>query len=191
MEFYNLPKELEINYPTGPSIYGAYKLSIEYANAICNYFPNIPIFILVRGSSGAMLAALTASVLIRRRKRVHIFYSRKGDKESCHSSTLDQFDVYYNNSKDNPAIIIIDDFIVSGNTLENILIDLYNIVEKETITIDMLCISNYWNEEHFEKVLQNIDIHSSSGSLERIENIYNMLKDIRVIVCNNPNHLKD
>lgn len=65
--------------------------------------------------------------------------------ENSHSSSLEGVTIHKEDSK----IIIIDDFVESGDTIYNIINDLKQI---ENIShYDMLCVSNPWDEERIEE----------------------------------------
>lgn len=113
------------------------------AEAINRVFPKDKILLVVRGHSGSVLAGGIAYLLTRKGSDVIISVSRK--VETSHSCNLDGMPLDIGDFK----IIIIDDFIESGDTIYNIINDLKQI---ENIGhYDMLCISNRWDEEVIEE----------------------------------------
>lgn len=113
------------------------------AEAINRVFPKDKILLVVRGHSGSILAGGIAYLLARKGNYVIISVSRKA--ENSHSNSLDGVAIHKGDSK----IVIIDDFIDSGDTIYNIINDLKQI---ENIShYDMLCISNHWDEERIEE----------------------------------------
>ena len=113
------------------------------AEAINRVFPKDKILLVVRGHSGSILAGGIAYLLARKGNHVIISVSRKA--ETPHSCNLDGMPLDRGDFK----IIIIDDFVESGDTIYNIINDLKQI--KNIGHFDMLCISNHWDEEVIEE----------------------------------------
>lgn len=114
----------------------------ETARVINEVFPKDKILLIVRGHSGSIIAGGVAYLLTRKGSDVIISISRKS--ENSHSSSLEGVTAHKGDSK----IVIIDDFIESGDTIYNIINDLKQI---ENIGhFDMLCVSNHWDEEYIK-----------------------------------------
>lgn len=131
-------------YPTGRrfSLDDFYYIR-ETARVINEVFPKDKILLVVRGHSGSILAGGIAYLLTRKGMDVVIAISRK--VENSHSRSLEGVTIHKEDSK----IIIIDDFIESGDTIYNIINDLKQI--KNIGHFDMLCVSNHWDEKRIEK----------------------------------------
>lgn len=136
------------------------------AEAINRVYPKDKILLVVRGHSDSILAGGIAYLLTRKGSDVIISVSRKA--ENSHSSSLEGVTIHKGDSK----IIIVDDFIESGDTIYNIINDLKQI--ENTSHFDMLCISNCWDEEYIEE----------SKNQEVYEDI---ISHFDIICCNEPN----
>ena len=109
----------------------------------------------VRGHSGSILAGGIAYILKRKDREVLISVSRKA--ESTHGCNLEGLPSYI---PDDTHIIIVDDFVETGKTIDAILKDLTERIENIEV-FDMLCVANHWNEvdekfnSHFKYILCN------------------------------------
>ena len=135
----------------------------EAASSINKVFPTGKLILVVRGHSGSILAGSIAYILKRKGREVLISVSRKA--ESTHGENLEGIP---SNVSDDTHIIVVDDFIQTGETIEAILKDLTERI-KNIKVFDMLCIANHWGEDnlteegtaskriasHFEYILCN------------------------------------
>ena len=87
-------------------------------------------YLICSGSSGAVIAGIISTKFT---PPLPIFYVRKRD-EFGHSHCLDI------NIFRNKTLIIVDDFVVTGGTIERILHTLYKITN--STTVDVLCVSD-------------------------------------------------
>nr|DAY45709.1 MAG TPA: adenine/guanine phosphoribosyltransferase [Crassvirales sp.] len=131
---------LEIDYPLGLNWNSKYPKYI--AESISNVYKEGSITLVVRGTSGAMLAGAIVNELSHLNPNIFpfILVVRK-PKEISHCSSLDGIE-HIKSTK----YIIVDDFIVSGETIQAILSDLdsyFKSHSKEPKTYDMLCINNF------------------------------------------------
>lgn len=134
---------------------------------------SIPIILIGRGSSGAIIAGAVAAILYQHDRYVQIYISRK-TTESCHGTQLDG--LYSDAYKDN-KIIVVDDFLDTGSTILAILEDLREKFRKE-VTLDMLCIGNYLDYSSFRE----------EGERRHWLNWSKIAENFRYIVCNNPKY---
>ena len=124
------------SYPIGAEYDDTYYYIREVADVINNTFKdyNTHLILIVRGSSGCIIGGGIAYILTRSMRKVSIAISRKLN-EVCHGDNLEGLFTLNENKK----IIVVDDFIESGNTMEYIIEDLkYNGINRA----DMLCVAN-------------------------------------------------
>lgn len=114
----------------------------EAASSINEAFPTGKLILIVRGHSGSILAGGIAYILKRKDRDVLISVSRKA--ESTHGDNLEG--IYFSYIPDNTHIIVVDDFIQTGETIEAILKDLTERI-KGVEAFDMLCVANHWDED--------------------------------------------
>lgn len=138
-KFIHLDKFISVKYPFGlhwnqqyirgcaRAIYDTFKTRLQEGDIIA---------FVVRGSSGAIIAGAIKNEIYHFDNNIAIIIviSRKVDEE-CHSVTLSGLHA--------DIIIVIDDFIESGDTISNILQDLDTHIKEHPIKYDMLCISNW------------------------------------------------
>lgn len=113
----------------------------EAASSINKIFPTGKLILVVRGHSGSILAGGIAYILKRKGRKVLISVSRKA--ESTHGSNLEGISSYTVSS--DTHIIVVDDFVNTGETIEAILKDLTERIEDMKV-FDMLCVANHWDE---------------------------------------------
>lgn len=126
-----------------------------------------------RGNSGAIIAGALAALLYQENYCVDIFISRKS-QESSHGLNLDGLG---SEAFKESRIIVIDDFMETGNTILAILEDLRKKFRRE-VPIDMLCIGNYLDYSSFKK----------SGGERYWDNWKKISENFEYIVCNNPEY---
>ena len=112
----------------------------EAASSINKVFPTGKLILVVRGHSGSILAGSIAYILKRKDRDVLISVSRKS--ESTHGVNLEGISSFI---PDDTHIIVVDDFVDTGKTIETILKDLTGII-KGIEVFDMLCVANCWDE---------------------------------------------
>ena len=115
----------------------------EAASSINKVFPTGKLILVVRGHSGSILAGSIAYILKRKGREVLISVSRKA--ESTHGNNLEGIS---SNVSDDTHIIVVDDFVQTGETIEAILKDLTERIKNMKV-FDMLCVANSWDKGDF------------------------------------------
>lgn len=115
----------------------------EAASSINKVFPTGKLVLVVRGHSGSILAGSIAYILKRKGREVLISVSRKA--ESTHGGNLEGI---LSNISDDTHIIVVDDFVQTGETIEAILKDLTERIKNMKV-FDMLCVANGWDKGDF------------------------------------------
>lgn len=178
-QFIYLKEYLPVQYPTGVYFSSmTFDYIREVSSVISELFPDKGICLVVRGYSGAILAGGIAYLLKRRGRDVIISISRKNN--DSHSESLDGIT---SETPELAHIIVIDDFIQSGKTLNNIVKDL-NKKLPNIKKYDMLCISNSWNNNDITREGGNRGIN------KMWETNKNIASHFKYILCNNPNKRK-
>ena len=157
MKFISFKNRFYINYPFGCHWNNDYIK--ESANIIYKKYKNNNISLVVRGTSGAMIAGGIITELHRKNisTSVDIILVRKNN-ESCHGYNLQGLDKY-------SKIVIIDDFIDTGFTIKNILNNLDRIFYSNCCKYDMLIVGNFISNT-------NIDLYN------------NLFERFNYVVCN-------
>ena len=117
----------------------------EAASSINKVFPTGKLILVVRGHSGSILAGSIAYILKRKGREVLISVSRKA--ESTHGENLEGIS---SNVSDDTHIIVVDDFVQTGETIEAILKDLTERIKNMKV-FDMLCVANEWDKGDLTK----------------------------------------
>ena len=147
--------DCSISYPVGQFFFSGFDYIREAASSINKIFPTGKLILVVRGHSGSILAGGIAYILKRKNRTVLISISRK--TESTHGCNLEGLPSYI---PDDTHIIIVDDFVETGETIDAILKDLTERIENIEI-FDMLCVANHWSgvnekfDSHFKYILCN------------------------------------
>ena len=115
----------------------------EAVSSINKVFPTGKLILVVRGHSGSILAGSIAYILKRKGREVLISVSRKA--ESTHGDNLEGIS---SNVSDDTHIIVVDDFVQTGATIEAILNDLTERIKNMKV-VDMLCVANGWDKGDF------------------------------------------
>lgn len=131
----------EILYPVGQYYSDNFDYIREASSSINKVFPTGKLILVVRGHSGSILAGGIAYILKRKGREVLISVSRKA--EPTHGENLEGIS---SNVSDDTHIIVVDDFVQTGETIEAILKDLTERIKNMKV-FDMLCISNHWDED--------------------------------------------
>lgn len=140
-EFVYFKNTCRILYPVGQHFsLGNFNYIREAASSINKIFPTGKLILVVRGHSGSILAGGIAYILKRKDRDVLISVSRKS--ESTHGVNLEGISSFI---PDDTHIIVVDDFVDTGKTIETILKDLTGKIEGIKV-FDMLCIANCWDE---------------------------------------------
>lgn len=149
-KFIHLDRFISIWYPFG--VHWKDEYIKQSARAIYNTYKNdisdgYTITFVARGTSGAMIAGAMLNELkhIESSTKVYILIVRK-DGDDAHSSSLQGIDEI-GLSK----IIVIDDFIDSGDTINAILERLDSRLNSMFPKYDMLCVSNYLDSKALKK----------------------------------------
>lgn len=140
-EFIYFRNDCGISYPVGQCFSGNFDYIREAASSINKVFPTGKLILVVRGHSGSVLAGGIAYILKRKGREVLISVSRKA--ESTHGENLEGIS---SNVSDDTHIIVVDDFVQTGETIEAILKDLTERIKNMKV-FDMLCIANHWGED--------------------------------------------
>lgn len=102
------------------------------------------ITLVCRGTSGCILAGAVGCILERKGKTVTIVVSRK------HSDNHGENMTGIWSIPRNSTIVVIDDFVSTGETIDKIVKDLNNYFPHRGNNL-ILCVSNVWNEERLKK----------------------------------------
>ena len=135
-KFIYLRNDCNTAYPVGLFFSANFNYIREVASSINKVFPTGELILVVRGHSGSILAGGIAYILERKGREVLISVSRKS--ESSHSYNLEGIPPEVS---DGTHIIIVDDFVDTGKTIEAILKDLTERIKNMKV-FDMLCVAN-------------------------------------------------
>ena len=140
-EFVYFKNTCRILYPVGQHFsLGNFNYIREAASSINKIFPTGKLILVVRGHSGSILAGGIAYILKRKGREVLISVSRKA--EPTHGENLEGIS---SNVSDDTHIIVVDDFVQTGETIEAILKDLTERIKNMKV-FDMLCVANGWDK---------------------------------------------
>ena len=149
-KFIHLDRFIGVRYPFG--VHWKDEYIKQSARAIYNTYEydisnGYTITFIARGTSGAMIAGAMLNELkhINSSIKVYILIIRK-DRDDAHSRSLE--------GKDEigiSKIIVVDDFIDSGDTINAILEELDNKAISIFPKYDMLCVSNYIDAKTLKK----------------------------------------
>lgn len=154
-----------VPYPTGRDLKKTYNYAVQCASLIENTFTEKDILLVCRGHSGSIIAGCIATLLQRKNRKIKIIISRK-KREKSHSYTLE---TWPDKTEQNYHIIIVDDFIESGETIASILEDIIiNTDYKDKI--DALCVENSLNYK----------------SIKDYEDFNILLDHFKYVFCNKP-----
>ena len=141
-KFVYFKNNCKVLYPVGQYFsLGNFNYIREAAYSINKVFPTGKLILVVRGHSGSILAGGIAYILKRKDRDVLISVSRK--TVSTHGVNLEGIPSC--TASDNTHIIVVDDFVDTGKTIETILKDLTGRI-KDIKVFDMLCVANNWDE---------------------------------------------
>ena len=139
-KFIYFRNDCSVLYPVGQFFFSSFDYIREASSSINKVFPTGKLILVVRGHSGSILAGGIAYILKRKGREVLISVSRKA--ESTHGDNLEGISSYIS---DDTHIIIVDDFVDTGKTIEAILKDLTERMGDMEV-FDMLCVANHWDE---------------------------------------------
>lgn len=131
------------------------------ADMLCKEFPSpeSAIYIVVRGTSGCILAGAVSYILKRRHKEVYIVVSRKS--QQTHGYNMDGIG-RYDHEKD--ILVVLDDFIPSGDTIKRIVKDIHDSLSSP-YHLNALCVStplgedmHYYNTYQIKEIIGMFDI---------------------------------
>lgn len=138
MKLIHFDRECDTEYSVGARFHTNLNYIKEAARSIHNLVKAKESIILVcRGTSGTILAGGVGYILEKRGHVVTISVSRKG---------ISHHDYNMSGLSNGGTIVVIDDFISSGTTIELILKDLDLNVQVPVYPI--LCVSNFYNEDY-------------------------------------------
>ncbi len=163
-----------VSYPVGQFFFSSFDYIREAASSINKVFPTGKLILVVRGHSGSILAGGIAYILRRKGRSVLISVSRKA--ESTHGDNLEGIS---SNVSDDTHIIIVDDFVETGETIEAILKDLTKRIRGVKV-FDMLCVANHWDEGDLTKEGGKMGINKYWKANKRIASHF------EYILCNRP-----
>lgn len=146
----------------------------EAASSINKVFPTGKLILVVRGHSGSILAGGIAYILKRKDRDVLISVSRKS--ESTHGVNLEGISSFI---PDDTHIIVVDDFVDTGKTIETILKDLTGKIESMKV-FDMLCVANNWDKDDLTEKGGKRGINRHWKANKRIASHF------KYILCNRP-----
>lgn len=175
-EFVYFKNVCRVLYPVGQHFsLGNFNYIREAASSINKVFPTGKLILVVRGHSGSILAGGIAYILKRKDRDVLISVSRK--TESTHGVNLEGISsctVPYDTH-----IIVVDDFVDTGKTIETILKDLTGRI-KGIKVFDMLCVANCWDESDLIEKGGKRGINKCWKANKRIASHF------KYILCNRP-----
>lgn len=172
MELLYLDNDAPAYYPVGAYFLTNWEYIRATADKIMSVFDDGESLILIgRGTSGAILSGALAAIL-REDRTVSIHISRKS-KEDSHGVNLDGLNC---EAFEESHIIVVDDFLETGNTILAILQDLKEKFRTE-VPIDMLCVGNYLSYDSF-----------TEGGERYWDNWRKIAENFKYIVCNNPKY---
>lgn len=154
-KFIHFDHFITINYPFG--IYWKHSYIQQSAQAIFNTYKEdieegTSITFVARGTSGAMIAGAMLNELhnINPTTKTYILIVRKKEDASAHCSSLKGI-----SGVGTTRLIVVDDFIATGETIEAIIQELdeyFNkVIHHPTNKYDMLCISNFIDAKALKK----------------------------------------
>ena len=130
INFLELTIKQTIPYPVGRDMHGTIVIVQEMCDKLIMLYEDAALIqLVVRGSSGAIIGGLVASIL-NHRKIVTITHIKKEGESSHFSGIYDLISTF--------PIVIIDDLISSGNTVNEIYKALN---DRGYFNVDTLCIS--------------------------------------------------
>ena len=164
-----------VSYPIGQNFsLDGFNYIRQAASSINKVFPTGKLILVVRGHSGSILAGGIACRLKRKGREVSISVSRKA--ESSHGDNLEGIP---SEVSDDTHIIVVDDFIDTGKTIEAILEDLTERIGDMEV-FDMLCVANHWDEGDLTKEGGKAGINKYWEANKRIASHF------EYILCNRP-----
>lgn len=141
-EFIYLRKKCPTKYPIGEYYSNSnFAFIREAALQINKTFPKGKLILVVRGHSGSILAGGIAYILTKKHREALISISRKYS-EPTHGSNLEGITPTLS---DSTHIIVVDDFIEMGDTIQTIIDELSERVDNRRV-FDMLCVGNFWDK---------------------------------------------
>lgn len=135
-------QKTHVEYPVG----GSFNQNTEYikacAESIKQTFPNRDIALICRGTSGTIIAGGVGLLLKDSGVNVTIVVSRKSREHSHEYGNLTGMSTAI---REKYALVVIDDFMMDGDTIRNILADIDNQYDnlEEIKVLDALCIANF------------------------------------------------
>lgn len=167
MNFIYFENVTDCSYPVGAEFDDNFDYIREVAKTLHNIInKNSDIALVCRGTSGCILAGAVGYILKKKGRSVTIVISRKS--ENTHG---DNMDGYYRILDNDAVPVVIDDFVSSGNTINEMLIDLDKYVSKKTYPF--LCIANFWSMDKLQ------------SNREKPDNIsYDVAIRFDTIICN-------
>lgn len=174
-QFIYLKSNCEAPYPVGYYFAETINYINNTAQNIYDTFPKGKLILVGRGHSGSILAGGIAYLLSNMGRDCIISISRKS--ESTHGDNLTG--IHKNLGVEGLYhIIVIDDFIESGQTVLTIIEDLANVVGYSVF--DMLCVANHWDDEDFIKEGGKRGVNSYWKNNNKIASHF------KYICCNKP-----
>lgn len=167
VNFIYFEKTVNCSYPTGEKFNDNFDYIREAAKILHNIIDEgKDITLVCRGTSGCIIAGAVGYILQKRGRKVTIVISRKS--ENTHGNNM----AGYHRILKDAVPVVIDDFVSSGNTINEILIDLDKCVNKKTYPF--LCIANFWSMNELE------------ANRKKPDNIsYDVANRFETIICNN------
>lgn len=161
MRYAYFKEEANTYYPTGRYFDRNASYITAVADMLCKEFPSpdSTIYLVVRGTSGCILAGGVSYILKRRHREVCIVVSRKS--QQTHGYNMDGIG-RYDSEKD--ILVVLDDFISSGDTIKRIVKDIQDSLSSP-YHLNALCVStplgegmHYYNTQEINKIIEMFDV---------------------------------
>lgn len=153
---FNYP--IGLSYPVGQDMRTAIHIAMKIAatfNTIEEY-KDKRINVWCRGSSGMILGSLFVSNLMNNERVVLCHVKKLGEKSHGEGTNCHTQSIYYNTLSEGPFInVVIDDFISSGETIEQIQ---HLMINESNRNMDVVCLSDCSNhtEQEFKTFFKHI-----------------------------------
>lgn len=166
MKVIHFSESVDTEYPTGRYFNDNTSYAKEVARNIIKLSPTKNIALICRGTSGTILCGAIGMLLKLKEYNIIILISRK---TSSHGHSMEGAYLVEENKY---FTVVVDDFISTGNTINEIVRHLEGYTSLRTF--DLLCISNNLDKQRIE------DWKNTSHS----EKIYKTINKFNKVLCN-------